>query len=125
MQTMTLTEYIADPARRAALASGTSSSPDYLWQIATGWKGKRSSPALAIRIETATGGVIRCDDLRPDVHWNRDSAGHVLGYQVRLAPDGGKQIAGNVSSHGAVASRKASTPTSTRVKGKKGEAAHG
>lgn len=39
----------------------------------------------------------------------------------------GKQIAGNVgsTSHGAVASRKASTPTSTRVKGKKGEAAHG
>jgi len=56
-------------------------------------------------------------ELRPDLF----SGAGTLKPTVRP----GKQIAGNVSSHGAVASRKASTPTSTRVKGKKGEAAHG
>lgn len=51
---MDLSTYIADPARRQALASACDTSPNYLWQIATRWKGRRPSPDLASRIEAAT-----------------------------------------------------------------------
>lgn len=51
---MDLSTYIADPARRQALASACATSPNYLWQIATRWKGRRPSPDLASRIEAAT-----------------------------------------------------------------------
>lgn len=37
-------------------------------------------------IERATAGAVRCEDLRPDVDWLRDSTGQVTGYQVRIAP---------------------------------------
>ena len=35
-------------------------------------------------IEAATDGAVRCEDLRPDVDWVRDPAGHVTGYHVRV-----------------------------------------
>lgn len=37
--------------RRAALAEACGTSPEYLWQIATRWRGKRPSPELAAAIE--------------------------------------------------------------------------
>lgn len=64
---MDLKKYIADPAARKALADALGSSPDYLWQIATGWNGRQSSPKLAARIEEATGGKVTRADLRPDI----------------------------------------------------------
>lgn len=36
-------------------------------------------------IEAATGGQVRCEDLRPDLRWQRDPAtGAVLGYFVNV-----------------------------------------
>lgn len=105
MQTMTLLNFISDPTRRVELANVVSSSPDYLWQVATRWNNKRASHNLAMRIEDATGGTVRCEELRPDVQWSRDAAGRVTGYQVRLKPR--KKIAADeLLSHGAKASRK-------------------
>ncbi|MFC6351257.1 hypothetical protein H7691_06605 [Stenotrophomonas sp. CW117] len=51
---MDLTTYISDMARRKALADACGTDPNYLWQIATGWRGKRASPAMAEKIERAT-----------------------------------------------------------------------
>lgn len=48
---MDLLTYISDMSRRAALAEACGTSPEYLWQIATGWRGKRPSPKLAFAIE--------------------------------------------------------------------------
>jgi hypothetical protein len=51
---MDLRTYISDMQRRAALARACGTSPDYLWQIATRWKGRRPSAELALRIERET-----------------------------------------------------------------------
>jgi DNA-binding transcriptional regulator YdaS (Cro superfamily) len=47
--------------------------------------GRRPIPAercpaieLAVRV--------KCEELRPDLHWNRDESGRVTGYQVPLNP---------------------------------------
>lgn len=48
---MDLLTYISDMSRRAALAEACGTSPDYLWQIATRWKGRKPSADLALRIE--------------------------------------------------------------------------
>jgi hypothetical protein len=51
---MDLLTYISDMGRRIALAEALGSSPDYLWQIATRWNGRKPSPKLAERIERET-----------------------------------------------------------------------
>jgi hypothetical protein len=48
---MELAEYISDMGRRRALADALNTSPDYLWQIATRWNGRKPSAELAARIE--------------------------------------------------------------------------
>lgn len=48
---MDLLTYIADMSRRVALAEACGTSPEYLWQIANRWRGKRPSPELAATIE--------------------------------------------------------------------------
>lgn len=35
-------------------------------------------------IEQFTGGLVRCEDLRDDVDWDRDDSGAVTGYRVRF-----------------------------------------
>jgi len=60
---MDLFSYISDSSRRAALADSTKSSPDYLWQIATGRR--RASPALAMLI--AEKSPVTKESLRPDI----------------------------------------------------------
>ncbi|WP_411851592.1 hypothetical protein ACLB90_03200 [Stenotrophomonas sp. LGBM10] len=52
---MDLLTYIYDMNRRAALAGACGTSPEYLWQIATRWRGKRPSPELAASIERESG----------------------------------------------------------------------
>ena len=64
---MNLMSYISDTARKQALAAALNTSPDYLWQIATAWRGKKPSPAFARRIRDATGGEVSLHELRPDV----------------------------------------------------------
>jgi len=51
---MDLLTYISDIQRRTALAKACGTSPDYLWQIATGWRGRKPSANMAARIEAAT-----------------------------------------------------------------------
>jgi len=72
---MDLLTFISDPERKRRLAALTGASEGYLWQCATGWRGKRPSPALAQSIEREStkiamdsdiDGVSR-RDLRPDI----------------------------------------------------------
>lgn len=64
---MNLMTYIEDIERRAALAAACGTSPEYLWQIATGWNGRRAGKALAILIEERTGGAVSRHELRDDM----------------------------------------------------------
>lgn len=68
---MDLRTYIADMARRERLADACNTSPNYLWQIATKWKGRRPSPQLAKEIERVTAQLgperVPKETLRPDV----------------------------------------------------------
>lgn len=64
---MDLNTYIADTNARRLLAEEVGSSPGYLWQIATAWRGKRASRIMAIAIERATDGAVTRQELRPDI----------------------------------------------------------
>jgi DNA-binding transcriptional regulator YdaS (Cro superfamily) len=64
---MDLFTYVSDMAARKQLAEACGTSPAYLWQIATRWRGRRASIELAKTIETSTQGVVTCRELRPDV----------------------------------------------------------
>jgi DNA-binding transcriptional regulator YdaS (Cro superfamily) len=81
---MDLVSYISDIDKRRALARLIGTSPVYLWQMATGWRGKRPSEDMAVSIERATNRAVRCESLRPDISWIRDETGLVTGYTVRL-----------------------------------------
>lgn len=71
MYAMNLADYIADMDRRQALASALNRSPDYLWQVATGWNNRKASPGLARDIEDATTRLgperVPKETLRPDL----------------------------------------------------------
>jgi DNA-binding transcriptional regulator YdaS (Cro superfamily) len=68
---MDLLSFIADPERKRLLAEKTGKSEGYLWQVASGWRGKRASPELAISIEAATASIgpeeVPRSSLRPDL----------------------------------------------------------
>lgn len=74
---MDLLTYIAEIPRREKLASELGKNPLYLYQIATGWRGKRPSPELAIAIEEATAKLgpetVTRGSLRPDL-WDSERA---------------------------------------------------
>lgn len=55
------------------------------------WKSRGDIPCdQCPAIETATAGAVRCEDLRPDVTWQRADDGTVTGYVVPVsAPDTG------------------------------------
>lgn len=67
MRTTSLRDYISDPARRADLIAALDTSYMTLWQVATGWRGRRVSAERAIAIEAATGGVVPRWRMRPDL----------------------------------------------------------
>lgn len=56
-----------DAAARRAIAHKCGIGYDYLYQVLTGRK--KGTAELCIQIEKATSGVVRCEDLRPDVDW--------------------------------------------------------
>lgn len=68
---MDLHTYISDTDRRRALAEATGTSPDYLWQLGTGWNGRKPSIDLAKAIERETArlgpATVTKEVLRPDV----------------------------------------------------------
>lgn len=75
------------PPTQAELARTCGQKP----QAVTRWLRTGRVPAAhAIAIETATVGAVRCEDLRPDVTWQRDDAGNVTGYVVPIAPSEAK-----------------------------------
>lgn len=68
---MDLNIYISDTDRRAALAKAVGTSTRYLWQVATGWNGRRASTDLAKAIERETERLgpekVPKESIRPDV----------------------------------------------------------
>lgn len=64
---MDLKTYISDTAVRRALSEQVGTSPEYLWQLAERWRGRRPSRVMALAIERATDGAVTRQDLRPDI----------------------------------------------------------
>jgi DNA-binding transcriptional regulator YdaS (Cro superfamily) len=64
---MELLTYIKDTSRLDSLAKRLSTSPQYLRQIATKFRGRTCSPKLALRIEEQTDGVVPKWTIRPDI----------------------------------------------------------
>lgn len=64
---MDLLTYIADTERRKTLAHECGTSPEYLWQVASGWRGRRPGLDLVSKITAATDGAVTRQELRPDV----------------------------------------------------------
>lgn len=64
---MTLTEYFETEPRgaKAEMAEYLKITPTWLALLMRGHK--RASPALAARIEKATGGLVTREELRPDI----------------------------------------------------------
>lgn len=58
---MTLLEHIADTSVRREMALRIGCSPDYLWQVARQWKGKRPSEMMARAIEREFDGELPWD----------------------------------------------------------------
>lgn len=67
---MSLKEYIKPLSRkdREKFAKRCETSIGMLSQVAYGHR--RAGESLAINIERETNGVVRCEELRPDVDWN-------------------------------------------------------
>lgn len=67
---MTLLELLKSKTvpEQEAFAEACGTSVQYLFHVARG--DKKVGPPLIINIERESGGVIRCEDLRPDVDWN-------------------------------------------------------
>lgn len=53
--------------QQVAFAAQCQTSGGQLKQVAYGHR--RASAALAINVERASGGEVRCEDLRPDIDW--------------------------------------------------------
>lgn len=77
MALMNLAEYVDQaPGRQTAIALSIGCQPQLVWQWS---RGVRRVPAERCpEIERATGGAVRCEELRPDVAWDvlRMQAGH-------------------------------------------------
>lgn len=71
---------IGSQAKLAHAVGGV--NPSLVAQWATGRRPVAAHHCPAI--EAATG--VRCEELRPDLEWERDPAGVVTGYRVRVAP---------------------------------------
>lgn len=63
------------------LASACSVSQPFIMQMKSG---KPVPPKRCPAIERATNGEVRCEDLCPDLTWNRDSQGRVISYTVAI-----------------------------------------
>lgn len=62
---MNLSDYIADPDRRAELASALKCSPDYLYQVAT--ERRRGRAEFVADIVRATRGMVTVAEIWPDL----------------------------------------------------------
>lgn len=64
---MDLSTYIENTEVRQQLADECGTTPAYLWQVASAWRGRRAGIDLVKKIEAATDGAVTRYDLRPDV----------------------------------------------------------
>jgi DNA-binding transcriptional regulator YdaS (Cro superfamily) len=64
---MDLSTYIANTEARQRLADDCGTTSAYLWQVATGWRGRKAGIDLVKKIEAATAEAVTRHDLRPDV----------------------------------------------------------
>lgn len=82
---MDLLTYIASPERKQALANALQTSPGYLWQLATGWRGRKPSADFAKAIERETGRLgpeaVPKEALRPDLWDDGEAASALAGGQ--------------------------------------------
>ena len=108
---MRLSDYISDPGRRDALASALGTSPDYLYQIATGRRRGRAETVAAIARQT--NGVVTVAEIWPDLadalHMRRPARRP----RQKISSDGAK-------AHGVAASRPRRARKTPHVKGSKG-----
>lgn len=65
---MKLNEYLSQPGASAALAREIQVHPVVVSQWKSG--ARPVSAARCPAIERATGGVVRCEELRPDIDWS-------------------------------------------------------
>lgn len=68
---MNLKQYLSDLAsneKRHCFASRCKTTLGQLYQVA--YEKRRAGESLAINIERESSGVVRCEDLRPDVDWS-------------------------------------------------------
>jgi len=55
------------PAYREKFALAVGTSPMYLDQLAKGFQNRRITPEMAARIERASSGNVRCEELLPEL----------------------------------------------------------
>lgn len=64
---MDLQTFFKTTGRRAELAARLGKTPNYLWQLAVRYRGRKPSAELARRIHEETLGVVSLKELRPDI----------------------------------------------------------
>lgn len=79
-----LMQHFHTPAALAAalLPFGCSITPQAIYK----WRSAGVPLDKAPLIEVASGGAVKCEQLRADVRWLRDEAGNVTAYRVDCAP---------------------------------------
>lgn len=65
---------------------------DVTAQTVTVWKEKGVHEDRCPMVEAVTG--VRCEELRPDIQWDRDETGKVVSYRVpvKSMPEGGADV---------------------------------
>lgn len=87
-----------DPLSQAIEAAGGlqpfAALCDVRYQAVQKWRRNGVSPHRAAQIEDVTRGLVRCEQLCPDVIWQRDTAGRVTGYTVPIEAAAGPRAEG-------------------------------
>jgi len=84
----------SDPGRRISglqhVASVCGVKYQFIQKMRRIWRETGQPPAAMLShapgIEAACGGAVRADDLYPDVKWERDQVGQIVGYRVPVKP---------------------------------------
>lgn len=67
---------------QTALARLMGVTQGFIHQLTTGRS--RLTPERAVQIETVLSGKVKCEELVPDIVWNRDARGRVKSYTVQV-----------------------------------------
>ena len=58
------------PDSRERFAARVGTNPVYLHQLATSWRGRKISHEMAVKIERASWGLVRCESILPSSIWD-------------------------------------------------------